>query len=601
MAVSSKPASSSTVPSSTVAVEAEAGSLVRRQRELASLYATVKSLTALGELDEVLQSIVHHAHELIGTDFTYLSLVGTNGRLSARAAEGTVSPTFLAAAIPTNVGLGGKVLASRSPHWVRNYATSTLIEHDPNFDRLVVTEELVALLGVPLVIRGEAVGALFAADRSERSFQADEIALLNAFADHAAVALDNARLYEASRTALHELQVAYRKTERAQAMHEALTGVVLAGGTPGEVAQLLADQLGGSVTFLDRTGPALLHRDSASSACRSPSEAELAEAVEDARRSGRCTTSAGAGGTTRSVAAIQAGDSYLGALVWSRQAADGDDVPDAMDLRTLERATHILGLLILKERAVAEAGERLSGELLTELMVGSPGINPAQRARTRARNIDADRLDLVLVAESPTLSSTDLSRHLHDIARDRAGLAGEHLGRATMILPSSDDEQTVTEVHNGLRRTLSGPVTVVGERATGHDWARAFTMAGRCGAVMRAIGHTDLGATTRRYALYAMLFDPERAGELDRFLTDAIGPLLEYDRRRGTDLVDTLSAYYVHHTNVAATARALHLHVNTLLKRLDRAGTVLGTDWRRENDLELQLGLRLHQLRATTS
>jgi hypothetical protein len=65
--------------------EAESRALVRRQRELASLYATAKSLTALGELDEVLQSIVHHAHDLVGTDFTYLSLVGADGKLSARA------------------------------------------------------------------------------------------------------------------------------------------------------------------------------------------------------------------------------------------------------------------------------------------------------------------------------------------------------------------------------------------------------------------------------------------------------------------------------------------------------------------------------------
>jgi hypothetical protein len=573
----------------------------RRQRELASLYATVKSLTALGELDQVLQSIVHHAHELIGTDFTYLSLVGADGRLSARASEGTISAEFLAAAIPATVGLGGKVLASRSPHWVRDYATSTLIEHDSNFDRLAGTEELVALLGVPLVIRGAAVGALFAADRSERSFQADEIALLNAFADHAAVALDNARLYEASRTALQQLQVAYRKSERAQAIHEALTGVVLGGGTPGDVAQLLADQLGGSVTLLDRTGTALVRRDSAADPCRTPPDTDLAGAVEDARRSGRCTTSAGAGGTTRSVAAVQAGDSYLGALVWSRKAADGDEVPDDMDLRTLERATHIVGLLVLKERAVAEAGERLSGELLTDLMVGGPGISPAQRARTRARGIDADRLDLVLVADTAALTSTDLARHLHDIARDHAGLAGEHLGRATMILPGEDDDRTVGEVHSRLRRTLGGPVTVVGERAVNHDWARAFSLAGRCGAVMRAIGQTDLGATTRRYALYAMVFDPERAGELDRFVADTIGALLEYDERRGTDLVDTLGVYHDHRANVAATARALHLHVNTLLKRLDRATTVLGFDWRHDNDLELRLGLRLHRLRAATA
>ncbi len=545
--------------------------LARRQRELASLYATVKSLTALGGLDEVLQSIVHHAHDLIGTDFTYLSLVGADGRLSARASDGTISAEFLAAAIPATVGLGGKVLASRSPHWVRDYASSTLIQHDPDFDRLVGTEDLVALLGVPLVIRGEAVGALFAAYRSERSFQADEIALLNAFADHAAVALDNARLYEASRTALQELQGAYRKIERAQAIHEALTGVVLAGGTPDDVAQLLADQLGGSVTLLDRAG-----------------EIELADAVEEARRSGRCTVAAGL-----SVAAIQAGDSYLGALVWRR-----DGVPDDTDLRTLERATHILGLLILKERAVAEAGERVSGELLTELLVGSPGISPAQRTRARARGIDADRLELVVVADSPAVAPTDLARHLHDIARDHAGLAGEHLGRATMLLPGADDEQTVAEVHSRLRRTLGGPVLVVAERAAGHDWSRAFSLAGRCGAVMRALGHTDLGATTRRYALYAMVFDAERAGELDHFLAGSLGALLEYDRQRGTELVETLGAYYDNRANVAATARALHVHVNTLLKRLDRAGSVLGFDWRQGNDLELQLGLRLHALRA---
>ncbi len=578
------------------------GALVRRQRELASLYATAKSLTALGELDDVLQSIVRHAHDLIGTDFTYLSLVGADGRLSARASEGTISASFLTACIPANVGLGGKVLASRSPHWVRNYAASTVIEHDPNFDRLVVTEALVALLGVPLVIRGEVVGALFAADRSERSFQAGEIALLSAFADHAAVALDNARLYEESRTALRDLRIAYRKIEdhmavmeRAQAIHEALTSVVLGGGTPGDVAQLLADQLGGSVTLLDRTGAALVHRDSASSPCQSPLETDLADAVENARRSGRCTTSVDPTGVARSVAAVQAGDSYLGALAWTTTQ---DGVPDDMDLRTLERATHILGLLILKERAVAEASERLSGELLTELMVGSPGISPAQRIRTRARNIDADSLDLVLVADSVAVSSTDLARQLHEIARDRSGLAGEHLGRATMILHSADDDQTVEEVHHRLRRALGGPVIVVGERAVNHDWSRAFSLASRCGAVLRAIGHTDLGATTGRYALYAMIFDAERVRELDRFITGAIGPLLDYDQRRGTDLVETLSAYYVHHTNVAATARALHVHVNTLLKRLDRAGTVLGLDWRHENDLELRLGLRLHHLRA---
>ncbi|MGB7235277.1 MAG: hypothetical protein WBD41_04765, partial [Rhodococcus sp. (in: high G+C Gram-positive bacteria)] len=47
---------------------------IRRERELSSLYSTARSLTALREIDDVLESIVRRAHELVGTDFTYLSL-----------------------------------------------------------------------------------------------------------------------------------------------------------------------------------------------------------------------------------------------------------------------------------------------------------------------------------------------------------------------------------------------------------------------------------------------------------------------------------------------------------------------------------------------
>ena len=73
---------------------------IRRERELSSLYATARSLTALGGTDAVLDSIVREAHELIGTDFTYLSLLGSNGELMLKASQGTISSTFSAARVP---------------------------------------------------------------------------------------------------------------------------------------------------------------------------------------------------------------------------------------------------------------------------------------------------------------------------------------------------------------------------------------------------------------------------------------------------------------------------------------------------------------------
>ena len=186
---------------------------LRRERELSSLYQTARSLTALGEVDEVLRSIVRHAHELIGSDFVYLSLLDAEGYLTLKASAGTISSEFSSARVPRGRGLGGRVLQHKAPFWVSNYRQAQALPHDPTFDLLVPREGLTALLGVPLLVGEEAIGALFAADRTERPFEKDEVALFSAFASHAAVALNNARLYEQTRVSLRRLEDAYRMSQ----------------------------------------------------------------------------------------------------------------------------------------------------------------------------------------------------------------------------------------------------------------------------------------------------------------------------------------------------------------------------------------------------
>ncbi|MEU6394399.1 GAF domain-containing protein [Streptomyces sp. NPDC046939] len=578
---------------------ADATSRPGRERELASLYATARSLTALGAVEDVLGSIVRHAHDLIGTDFTYLSLLSDDGTLRITASEGTISAAFRSAHIPPRTGLGGKVIESRAAHWVGDYFGDKNLRHDPGFDAVVDNEGLVALLGVPLLVRDRVIGALFAAHRSARRFRTDEIALLSAFADHAAVALDNARLYEESRNALAELRSAYRTIEdqmelmrRAQSVHEVLTGVVLAGGGPQVVASELAQQMGGRVRILDRDGTLLAHGTPGESWDGHADDEALAQVIDGARSTGRAVMAAGADGRRHSAAAIRAGESLLGTLVWSHHQE-----PSPTDVRSLELATHVVGLLILKDNAAADAAERLSGELLTELIVSSPQVDDTQRSRARSRGVDLDALGTLLVARADGASAKDLVRHLHTIARQEAALAGEHLGQAVLIAPRDDAEPFARTVHQRLRTELGRPVLLVCEHVTDHDWARAFLRARDCTTVARHLGATDLGTTTDRYALYALVFDAGRRDELDRFLTDTIGPLLAYDAKRSTDLVTTLSAYYDHDGNLRRTAQSLQVHLNTLLKRLDRASSVLGRDWRTTDDLPLRLALRMESLR----
>ena len=80
-----------------------------------------------------------------------------------------------------------------------------------------------------------------------------------------------------------------------------------------------------------------------------------------------------------------------------------------------------------------------------------------------------------------------------------------------------------------------------------------------------------------------------------------LGPVLDYDARRGTELLADPGG----RTSRTAAAwpaprEVLHVHVNTVAQRLERIGRLLGEDWNTpERALEVQLALKLH--RATGS
>lgn len=567
-----------------------------RERELASLYATARSLAALGEVDEVLSAIVRHAHELMGVDLTYLSVLDGD-HLRMRASAGAVSAEFTNAEVSSTTGIGGRVIATRSPFWVSSYLTEPAIEHSSAFDALVRDEGLVALLGVPLLAAGRVLGILYVADRVERPYTPDEVALLSALADHASVALENARLYEESRAALAELQAAYRTIERSGQVHEALGRVVLTGGGEAEVAALLHEALGGRVTMLDRHDAVVATRtDPLHVGADGPGEPSKnwRTALLESRREGRSVTAEERGGW-QTVTAINTGDAYLGAIVWWHPAR-----PDPVDVRTVERASHIVGLLALKQEAVVQAEERVRGEVLTELIRSAQPLGPELLSRGRAMRVDLAAFTALVVVESTGRDAVELHRRLGVAARDWRGLVGIYAGQATLALRSDDLPLTVRSLHRTLRAALGSPVLVCGSALdVGGGFARSFALASRCARVLTLAGVDDVGTTTVENGMYAALFDPERSEELDSFLDATLGDLIAHDRRNRTALVETLATYFAHHGNVARTARAMHVHTNTLLKRLDRVAGVLGEDWNGAHQaLPLQLALRLHGLRG---
>jgi GAF domain-containing protein/CheY-like chemotaxis protein len=166
----------------------------RRRREAEVLAEVAGSINASLDLAAVLEGVSTGARELCGTDLARILLREPGGDTAVtRAGVGVRAPSTERLRIESGKGLGGTVLATGKPLRTADYAT------DPRFDKtyldLVAAEGVVATMAVPIVMDGEVEGLLFVDHRTPRAFGDADEAVLTRLADHAAVAIRNARLY----------------------------------------------------------------------------------------------------------------------------------------------------------------------------------------------------------------------------------------------------------------------------------------------------------------------------------------------------------------------------------------------------------------------
>lgn len=550
----------------------------RRGQELAALFSSARELAELRDVDELLGRLVERAHDLVGTDVTYLSEFDEKSReLRVRTTLGTVAPSFLGLRVPPGMGLASQVVEGRRPYWTSKYATMTQAPHDSAIDAAVAAEGLVSLLGVPLLAGDEVIGVLFAANRVEHAFSPEEISLLSAFADHAAVVLQTARLLARTQDLASETQRAYGELarhveamERASEVHSDLTSLVLQGGEAPDVATALGRALRCHVTLLDTdhlNGP-------------------VADAVDRSRRSGRCEP---ASDGTYAVAVL-AGPTLLAALLLEQGAVEFGPV----ELRTAERAAQITALLRLKQDALIEAEQRVRGDLLADMLSDDTDRRTDITTRARARSIRLQELRSVVVVSVPA----DLRREAVRALRRPGGLVGEHANRVVVLTSDPDPAAASAFVHTTVSRTIRAPVLAVGASFADAnvDLRAQVDAASACARILPSLGLSDTAVTADEYLPYTALFGPGEA-RVTNYVRHVIGPVLDWDARHAVKLLPTLAAYLGNRMSPVATSRALHLHKNTVLQRLDRANELLGDDWQEPDRLfRITVAVRLAHL-----
>ncbi|MDV6010947.1 helix-turn-helix domain-containing protein [Haloechinothrix sp. LS1_15] len=590
----------------------------RRTTELTALYDTAGDLTALRDVDKVIGAIVRRSRQLLGTDLAYLMLMDEHrGDTYMRAAEGALTSEFLTVRLPLGTGLGGLVAETAAPMWTADYLADDRFVH--TIDDIIAAEALTSILGVPLRIGQRVIGVLFAADRSSRSFAKEEASLLSSLGAHAAIAIENAALFEEAQRNLRQLGEAHEEIERQNAalrrgaeLHERLTAMVLEGAPISVLASAVEEVLGGRAFLVAPTGRPLtdhgaalpppwsaLDPDRGPDVGPDPSSGweqdELLAALERVA-SQRRSVETSIGGQTCCIAPAMAGAEHLGSLVFTGRALD-----DA-DTRALERAAMVTALLLLDRRASEDARNRARGELLAEMISGEV-TDPAE-VRPRADALGVPLHGPVVVAEAVCDAAGPMLARAHAEARAVAesgpGLVHAQGSRITVLVRAGSGPDTVAVLARRLTDAAGQPVTVGGcepfERLD--EVPAAHRQASRCAKVLRLVGRTGEGATPAQLGLYALLLSETGREQLDTYLDGVLGPLLRHDEHRESKLVPTLQAYFAHGCRAGATAKSLYIHPNTLYQRLERIDQLLGDQWRSgDHFLQLHLAIMLHRLR----
>lgn len=563
----------------------------RREAELSALYETAGDLAALREVDAVLRAIVHRARLLLGSDVAYLSLNDDSvGDTYMRVVDGITSPALRSLRLPMGAGLGGLVARTATPYTSAQYFEDKRFHHTSAINDAVAEEGLVSILGVPLILGANVIGVLYAANRIERPFDRDHVSLLVSLAAHAAIALDNARLLSETNAALEERNTAStllrehtRGIERASDAHDRFTHLVLRGGDVNDVVASVSEVLGGALWVLDNDDR-ILATTAGSSDNLSVDVPVLTGAARTAGRAVRrddwwavCVT---------------AGPEPLGTLL-----LHSDHELNEYDQRTFERAALVTALLLLLRRSVAETESRVKGELLDDLL--DEPLRDVANLHERARRVgaDLDACHTVVVARSASGDRSRLVAAASFLAGQLHGLATERGGAVVLLVPLDDPSEAARKVCAELAGALSAPVTA-GASATidrPEQVPAARREARRCLETLEALGRDGEGSSAAELGFLGVLLGDRR--DVIPFVRRTIGPVLDYDKERGTELIATLEAYFSNDRNLARTREALHIHVNTVTQRLERITTLLDDGWlQHDRSLEVQIALRLHRI-----
>ncbi|MDX6234733.1 MAG: hypothetical protein QOH68_3851 [Nocardioidaceae bacterium] len=304
------------------------------------------------------------------------------------------------------------------------------------------------------------------------------------------------------------------------------------------------------------------------------------------------------------VSTIGGGPMSFGTITLEVSAADGSHDHDDDARFALQYASTALGLLMAHAKAMGEMENRLSRDLIEDLLDGLAPGSAVARAAAQGHDLRTAH-DVVVVVWPPAQPRTDHADRSAEQVRDalhrqrKPFLLTRRQGALVILAHHGVDIRRLYEDLSSLLGRPTGLVAMGEPVLTPRQVPRAYEQARRAlvarqasGEPWGSIAYSDLGVDR-------ILAVEGNAGEVERLITQWLGELMKYDQAHGADLVPTLATYLDRGGRYDETAQALSIHRNTLRYRLSRIAEISGHDLAdTETRLNLHLATRAWRLRS---